>query len=327
MPTYDEVFVDVEAYRTSILIDSTTAQDDRPPLFVVGLSSHYHDKFSAVIHKTYRIVLLDLYWTDRQFNPRYIENLTMDDLVRHIEIVRQQLQECHGDHYQKIFLVGHSAYGLIALSYSLAYPSHVYGLITMGTPLTFDPVKLQRFQERYLELNFAKTTGEALERYQEYYKNQAAFTVRESEPSKNYFVDWYCALGPLLWKNKKFWKDEHHAARNIWNPWAIRVNHASGDITTQTRDIYMDMMFRCITLIQKEDWPTRLAALVVPTLWIIGIYDCRVSLIHLEAMLDEKKAAENIEYYYSDHGHWPMFQPDGNTVDLDQKLKEWRRLA
>ena len=63
---YQEISLTINQKTVSVLID-ISEKSSRPPCFVVGLSSHYHDKFSPEFRSQFKLVLFDFYWTHHRF--------------------------------------------------------------------------------------------------------------------------------------------------------------------------------------------------------------------------------------------------------------------
>jgi len=63
--------------------------------------------------------------------PKNYSSISLDTIVDDIEILRKKLK------YDKIYVLGHSICGLIALEYAKKYPQNTYGAIMINTPPHF----------------------------------------------------------------------------------------------------------------------------------------------------------------------------------------------
>jgi pimeloyl-ACP methyl ester carboxylesterase len=322
-----EVIIDEKS--VSVLIEKqlqeNTLSSPRPICFVVGLSSHYHDKFSEKFRAFYQLVLIDLYWTDSQFSAAYTEKLDMDSLSEHIELVRKQLNNKLGESYQKIFIAAHSAYGFISIDYALKYPDKLLGIINIASPLIFNEKVLIEWQELYLYSNFGSPkAGGPTDRFYSYYEQKNAFAKQKAAQSKHYFVNWYLSMGPLLWQTPNLWKNKNDQAAKIWEPWKVPVfDSKTGTSKLETRDLNMPMLFRYMELVTNMDCYNKICNIQVPVLWIISLHDSRVSLYQLE---DKRKSSipENIEFFHPvQESHWPMYPGDSDTTEFDDKALSW----
>jgi len=328
---FEKITVKLDEKEVPVLIDTLfeSATSERPICFVLGLSSHYHDKFSKDFRKFYQLVLVDLYWTDSTFPCEYIKKITIPSLANHIEIVRSQLETHLGKQYKKIFIASHSAYGFIGVQYALDYPDKLHGALNIASPLVFQGKILEQWQEEYLYSNYGhhKVNGPT-ERFTSYHTQKEAFKTCEPSKSKPYFVDWYRSMGPLLWKKPDFWSRKSLLAEEIWEPWAITTtDKKTGVIESQLKDINMEMMFHYMSLITDYQCYDIVSKIDIPLLWVIPLHDCRVSLYQLEdKRLDN--LPQHIEFFHpSESSHWPMYPDDCDTTEFDQKTIEWGCIA
>jgi pimeloyl-ACP methyl ester carboxylesterase len=322
---FEKIIVTVGGKTVPILVEKRANAEDRPPCFIVGLSTHYHDKFSEAFRSFYNLVFIDLYWTGNQFPPHYVEKLTMERLVDHLEEVRAQLEMQEGERYSKIFIAAHSAYGFISIDYALKYPDRLLGVINIASPLIFNAELLVKWQEEYLHSNFGSPeAGGPVGRFYAYYAQKKAFAAQEPSQSKQYFVDWYSSLGTLFWRKKVLWDNEEGEAAKIWEPWKVPVVDRKTEIVTlEVKDINMPMMFRYIELVTNRDCYEEISKVRVPVLWVIGLEDLRVSLYQLEDAR-AKNISDSIEFFHPAQGsHWLMYPRDGDTSEFDEKSIGW----
>lgn len=326
---FDKIEITIAKKSVSILIENESQKDggfiERPPCFVVGLSSHYHDKFSEEFRSFYKLVLIDLYWTDDKFFSGDIEKLTMDMLVKHIEEVRAQLEKKFGEAYKKVFIAAHSAYGFISMNYAIKYPDNLLGVINIASPLTFNAESLLKWQEEYMYSNFGncKVYGPT-KRFSSYYEQKSMFAKQKNIQGKDFFVKWYVSMGALLWKKPILWQNIDDKASKIWEPWKIQLSHKQFQTSEVVeKDVNTSMIFHYVDLISKINCYDALSKIKVPVLWVISLYDSRVSLYQLE---DEKlkSISTNVEFFHpAQASHWPMYSKDCNTTEFDNKAVSW----
>lgn len=321
---FEKIMVTVAGKSVPILIEKGANAPARPPCFIVGLSTHYHDKFSEAFRSFYELVFIDLYWTGDQFSPQHVETLTMERLVDHLEEVRAQLEMQEGKRYSQIFMAAHSAYGFISIDYALKYPDTLLGVINIASPFIFNEDVLVKWQEEYLNSNFGSPeAGGPVDRFHAYYAQRKAFAAQEASQSKQYFVKWYLSMGPLFWQKPALWQNQEDEAAKIWEPWKVPVlDRETGIVRLEVKDINMPMMFRYIELVTNMDCYEKLSRVRVPVLWITGLMDVRVSLFQGEDVR-AKNISENIEFFHPHGGHWPMYPQDGDTSEFDTKAIDW----
>lgn len=326
---FEEIRINIAGKWVSVLIETESMVNakllSRPPCLVVGLSSHYHDKFSKAFCSFYKLILVDLYWTDKQFSSEYTDKLEMNMLSDHIEQIREQLEDQLGDEYRKIFVLGHSAYGFISLDYGLKYPEHVLGIINIASPLIFNNELSLKWQEEYIDSNLGSSqAGGPTARWHAYYEKKSAISKEKPDQSKQYFVSSYLSKGPLFFNNPILWQNQGGLAEKMWDPWQISIfDRKTKTVRSETRDVNMRMISRYVVLLTNKDCYSKIPQLQVPMLWVISLGDLRISLYQLE---DKRGSnlSRYVEFFHpADASHWPMFSADTNTREFDNKLINW----
>ncbi len=309
---FESISITFEGKALSILAQKVSPSDNRLPCLVFGLSSHYFDK---IFVKQFRLILIDLYWTNTNFDSTYIKQLTLLSMVKHIEQVRAQLQTKYGHDYHKIVAFGHSTYGYLAMEYAKTYPDHVHGVINVGTPPHFNGKILKTYQEQYLNANFGYEASDGNnERWRDYYDYQ------NRQQSSNDIVSWYVSMGPILWKNKKFWQNKNACVTKLWHPYTIPVVKDNNQTEKVTIVINTDMLSHYLLSIATQcDYQNQLITMNFPILWFIGLYDCRVSL----TLFDNIKLAKKTQLYYTLGGHWTMFEDKQQIQDFNEQTEKW----
>lgn len=86
---------------------------------------------SENLKKNFQIVFTEPRHGTYYDEPKDYSDISMDTIVDDIEILRKKLK------YDKIYVLGHSICGLIALEYARKYPHNTYGAILINTPPHF----------------------------------------------------------------------------------------------------------------------------------------------------------------------------------------------
>jgi proline iminopeptidase len=86
---------------------------------------------SEDLRKNFQIVFTEPRHGTYYDKPKDYSGISMDTIVDDVEILRKKLK------YDKIYVLGHSICGLIALEYARKYPQNTYGAILINTPSHF----------------------------------------------------------------------------------------------------------------------------------------------------------------------------------------------
>ncbi len=330
---YQEISLTINQKTVSVLID-ISEKSSRPPCFVVGLSSHYHDKFSPEFRSQFKLVLFDFYWTDPTFESENIEKLTLSDLAHHVEVIRAQLESQLGSEYSKIFIAAHSAYGFISIEYATRYSDNVFGVINICSfpYMNENAIKKERpgsistLEKCYFFANFDRDKVGQDERFMDYGRMAPREALKRKRGyrkiirnEKDRFVNLYLSFGPALWKERKYWKNIKNISSNLWKPWEIQIANKAQPVV---RDLNMKMINHYFRLINRVDYRNKIRNLKTPVIWFIGLYDSRVSLLYFEKSVIGN-LPENIEVCYIDSGHWPMLEKDGRP-EFDKFVSNWK---
>ena len=91
-----------------------------------GLDVGYIKPVAEFLPDSYRRIFLEQRGTGRS-RPASAESLTLKTVVGDLEALRQHLKQ------QRLFLIGHSWGGLLAMAYAAEYPEHVERLVLIGS--------------------------------------------------------------------------------------------------------------------------------------------------------------------------------------------------
>jgi proline iminopeptidase len=83
------------------------------------------------LKKNFKFIFAEPRFSSYYMEQKNYSNITMDSIVDDIEILRKKLG------YDKIYVLGHSIIGLIALEYGRKYPQNTVGVIMINTPPYF----------------------------------------------------------------------------------------------------------------------------------------------------------------------------------------------
>jgi proline iminopeptidase len=83
------------------------------------------------LKKNFKFIFAESRLSSYYKEQKNYSNITMDSIVDDIEILREKLG------YDKIYVLGHSIIGLIALEYGRKYPQNTIGVIMINTPPYF----------------------------------------------------------------------------------------------------------------------------------------------------------------------------------------------
>lgn len=114
-------------------------------MYSCGPSRYYQPTFSNSLKSKLCLIYCDFFWSGSH-DKKLIENLSMRDIIEQVDTIRATLN------LEKISLIGHSAFGFIALSYAKIYPDRALCLILIGSPPVWYPDlpdKATKYFQRY----------------------------------------------------------------------------------------------------------------------------------------------------------------------------------
>lgn len=166
------------------------------PIFIIGSTLYYARLFADPIYEKFNFIFLD----HRGFlQPEEVNRYSLEDIVEDIETIRAHFG------FEKIYLLGHSGHGFMAMRYADLYPDHVSGLILSNLAPTNNPERQQGsiayFEEyasdrrkAYFEKEITKLAGD-LEQ-----DPDNRFTHMNIRMQAHSFYD-FTYDGAYLWKN------------------------------------------------------------------------------------------------------------------------------
>ncbi len=231
--------------KSTILIEGNTYEyqyeGEGIPLFVCGIASYYSATFPEKLKTYFRLVYLDLCWTEEPIGLDYSQ-ITMDSLTDQIEAVREALG------YQKIVIFGHSIFALLALAYACKYQRNTYLCVTTAGPARWldDDIQLA---EKYWRANASS------ERQQIFADNMTAL---EHEKQQKNLTENELGVKTYLATAPKYWLDPHFDCSYLWE--GVCVN----------RKLLNHFINTIVPLYRPDE---SYHGLTVPVLAIMGRYD------------------------------------------------------
>lgn len=101
------------------------------PCFVCADGTQQINCLSDSLKKHFQFIFLEQRHSTYYDEPRDYSGITMDTIIQDIELLREKLD------LKKVYLLGHSIVGLIALDYARDYPENTLGVIMINTPPVF----------------------------------------------------------------------------------------------------------------------------------------------------------------------------------------------
>lgn len=257
------------------------------PCLVIGmLSSFYPPVFSKEIKKHIKFIFVD-FKIFVPVVPIEVNNLSMDLLVEDLEKIRIALD------FEKIAILGHSAFGIVALEYAFKYPdktSHIIMIASASPNMTDENLKRG---SKFWESDASK------ERKMIQKKNSEPLTeefLKRVSPTKVLALQ-YIANAPF------YWYDPTYDCSWIWE--GLELN--------------MDLFnYFYSDIIKGKDITEKILNITIPMFLVMGRYDYAAPYILWEDLLDE---IPNLTYsLFKKSGHWPMLE---EQKKFDKQLIEW----
>lgn len=142
----------------------------QPPVMVIGSEIYYKRLFKNDIFNSLNLIFID----HRGFSIAEKSTYLLEDIVEDIEAIRVQLG------IEKMYLLGHSGHGFMAMAYASKYEQHVIGLILSNLA----PTNTQERQDGSIKY-FEETASEERKSY--FYKEIAKLkTDIENDPANRF---------------------------------------------------------------------------------------------------------------------------------------------
>ncbi len=253
---------------------------------LIGSSIMYPRTFSQELRKHIKFVFLD----GRHFVPTEgsfdIEKVTLDTYASDIEKARKTLA------LGKVFIIGHSIHGDLALEYARRYPQNVKGVIVIASP----PVGLAevtKASQAFWETDASTARKQQLKIN---WQKQGGLESVKNMPGGQGFIRTYVTNGP------KYWYDAAYDCSWIW---------AGMDPNTPMTD-------RLFSLFQKYDLEQGPGMITSPVFLAVGRYDYVVPHALWD---DQKQKLSHLSYHVFQHsGHTPQLE---EPALFDRTLLEW----
>ncbi len=261
-------------------------QGSGPACLLIGSSIMYPRLFSENLRKHVRIVFLDgrhFVPTDSDFD---VHKVTIDTYAADIEKARTTLN------LGKVFIIGHSIHGDLAMEYARRYPQNVRGAIVIASPPA-GLVKTSAASQEYWEKDASASRKQQLE--VNWKKEGGQESVKKLRGGQS-FIRTYVTNGP------KYWYDAAYDCSWIWT--GMDPNTA---MTTQL-----------FSLFQSYDLEQGPGKITVPVFLALGKYDFVVPYTLWD---DQKQKLANLtSHLFEQSGHTPQLE---EAALFDKALLAW----
>ncbi len=275
-------FITVDGIKLNYIIEG-----EGIPCLVIGmLSKFYQPVFSSKIKKHLKFIFVDF----KIFIPGVsidVNNISMDIIVEDLEKIRIALG------FEKIAVLGHSAFGIIALEYAFNYPQRTSHIIMIASfPPNMTDENLKRGSE-FLEYDASKERKMIQRKNNEPLTEEFLSTV---SPTKALALQ-YVANAPI------YWYDPTYDCSWIWR--GIELN--------------MDAFnYFYSKIIRGKDTTQKILNITIPKFLSMGRYDYSAPYILWDNLINE---IPNLTHYlFKKSGHWPMLE---EQVLFDKRIIEW----
>ena len=262
-------------------------EGDGVPCLVIGmLSNFYPPVFSKEIKKYIKFIFVDF----KIFVPSVpidVNEISMDSIVKDLDGVRIFLG------FEKIAVLGHSVFGIVALEYAYKYPEHTSHIIMIGSA-----------SPNMTETNLKKGS--------EFWESDASeerkmIQKKNNEPLTEEFLNMVSptkALAQQYIANSPFyWYDQTYDCSWIWEGLELNME-------------FFDYFYS--EIIRGKDITQKILNITIPMFLVMGRYDYAAPYILWENLIDE---IPDLTYFlFGKSGHWPMFE---EQKLFDSRLIEW----
>jgi proline iminopeptidase len=216
--------------------------------------------------------------------PKDYSGISMDTIVDDIEILRKKLK------YDKIYVLGHSICGLIALEYARKYPQNTYGAIMINTP--------PHFHKDYMDIvstNWEAKASEGRKAIYEMNNDQLKKMNLDSLNEVERSILEEKASVPMKWRD------------SLYNISPIIINYR---LNAEGWNHFFSMM---------QDYDIARSEVKVPIFLSLGSYDFIVPQSLWGNYID--KFSSMTVYHFKRSGHFPQVE---EQELFDKQLLDWK---
>jgi proline iminopeptidase len=273
--------IEVEGARLDYLMEGSG-----PTCLLIGSSIMYPRLFSRDLRKHVRIVFLD----GRHFVPTEngfdVHTVTIDTYAADIEKARKTLK------LGKVFIMGHSIHGDLAMEYARRYPQNVIGAIVIASP----PAGLAKTSAASQEFWDKDASGPRKHQLEVNWEREGGQEAVKKLPGGQAFIRTYVTNGP------KYWFDQAYDCSWIW---------AGMDPNTA-------MTSQLFSLFQNYDLTPGPGKITAPIFLALGRYDYVVPHTLWD---DQKQKLPNLSFHlFEQSGHTPQLE---ESALFDKALLAW----
>ena len=180
--------IDREGFELRYVIDGVGE-----PALVIGSSLYYPKSFSQDLRQNLRMAFIDWRGFAESGPAKYESELTLDMFLDDIDCIRKKIG------FEKCIVIGHSAFGLLALEYAKKYKRNVSSVVMIGISpnLSSDMTKLA-------ERNWQESVWPERKKALENRIKQLPDEELNKFPPPIRFVAWCFRRGPRTWYDYNF---------------------------------------------------------------------------------------------------------------------------
>jgi len=256
------------------------------PLLAIGIGTLMQRTLSDRFKRSFKVYSTDLYWVREGALPDE-SSITMANVVDDVVAVARQLG------LRQFFIIGHSAFGIVALEVAKAYPDMVLGIIASGMPTNSNP-QVAADNDAFFNAH-ADPIRKALD-----VKRRAEFAALDLQGLS---VSEACLKSFVERDAPRFW---HDPAFNCWPVWS----------NVHPTPLFADRFYS--VLLPPIDATKDLSKVHCPVFLAAGVsdYDC---CPFLWKDVPGLPAGMHISVFKAS-GHWPHYE---EGALFDARIEEW----
>jgi proline iminopeptidase len=240
---------------------------------------------SETLKRNFQIVFTEPRHGTYYDEPKDYSSISMDTVIDDIEILRKKLK------FDKIYVLGHSICGLIALEYARKFPQNTYGAIMINTPPHFHKDYMDIVSTNW-EANASKGRKVIYEKNNEQLKKMNLDSLNGTERS----VLEEKASVPMKWRD------------SLYNITPIIQSYR---VNTEGWNHFFSMM---------QDYDLTRSEVKVPIFLSLGSYDFIVPQSIWDDYTD--KFSSMTVYHFNKSGHFPQVE---EQELFDKRLIDWTK--
>jgi proline iminopeptidase len=262
-----------------------TKQGTGLPCLILGLGTPTFRTLSSTFFQHFQVFGGDFYFVEEQ-GLEDISDITLETLIEDIKVIEEALG------LDQYVLLGHSAYGILALEYVKKNPERVSAVIMVGTPLNSNlEVAAQNNNIFNQQADSQRKKIDAMRREQ-----VAREDLKSLSSSERFLREYIYRDAP------RYWHIPDYDCSHIWEGLVL--------------DRLMERLFS--TIFPAVDVRKNLESIQIPIFLAAGLsdYDCCPWLWQNLPNLPKKMEISLFEK----SGHWPQYEEAEN---FDSRVVQW----